>query len=38
MSMYSKAFTVVALADGGSTQLKLDLATLPNITPGFAEG
>jgi len=32
------AFTVVALADGGSTQLKLDLATLPNVTPGFAEG
>lgn len=32
------AFTVVALADGGTTQLKLDLAEVPNIPKGFAEG
>ena len=32
------AFTVVALADGGNTKLKLDLAQLPNLPQGFAEG
>lgn len=32
------AFTVVALADGGKTQLALDLSTLPGIPKGFAEG
>lgn len=32
------AFTVVALADGGNTKLKLDLAQLPNLPKGFAEG
>lgn len=32
------AFTVVALADGGRTQLKLDLAELPDVPKGFAEG
>ncbi|KXK56883.1 MAG: hypothetical protein IPM61_04450 [Chlorobi bacterium] len=32
------AFTVVALADGGNTKLKLDLAQLPNLPKEFAEG
>lgn len=32
------AFTVVALADGGRTKLKLDLAEVPNVPKGFVEG
>lgn len=32
------AFTIIALADGGKTQLALDLATLPEVPIGFAEG